>query len=111
MRMQSSSGRMKILPSPMRPSGPVRPASMMAFTVGSTKSSFTAICSWTLCRRFTVSSWPVNLGVPLLPAEAAGVDDGEAEHLDLVERLLDGLDLRRLDDGEDELHGCLQPSC
>src|SRR5271157_68649 len=43
MRMQSSRGRMKILPSPILPSGPLRPASRMAFTVGSTKSSFTAI--------------------------------------------------------------------
>src|SRR6516162_8934779 len=45
MRMQSSSGRIKILPSPLRPSGPVRPASMIALTVGSTKSSLTATCS------------------------------------------------------------------
>src|SRR5207244_5020825 len=58
MRMQSSSGRMKIFPSPMRPSGPVRPASMIALTVGSTKSSLTAICSCTLRNRLTVSSWP-----------------------------------------------------
>ena len=43
MRMQSSSGRMKIFPSPIRPSGPGRPAVTIAFTVGSTKSSFTAI--------------------------------------------------------------------
>src|SRR5262249_33672219 len=55
MRMQSSRGRMKILPSPMRPSGPVRPASRMAWTVGSTKSSLTAICSCTLRSRLTVS--------------------------------------------------------
>ena len=39
IRMQSSSGRMKILPSPIRPSGPERAASMIAFTVGSTKYS------------------------------------------------------------------------
>src|ERR1700676_4826736 len=58
MRMQSSRGRMKILPSPMRPSGPVRPASMMALTVGSAKSSLTAICNCTLRSRVTVSSWP-----------------------------------------------------
>ena len=37
MRMPFSRGRMKILPSPMLPSGPLRPASRMAFIVGSTK--------------------------------------------------------------------------
>src|SRR3954468_24772178 len=47
----------------------------------------------------------VDLGVPLLAAEALHVHDGQAEDLDLVERFLDRFQLRRLDDGEDEFHG------
>src|SRR4051794_20194281 len=58
IRMQSSIGRMKILPSPIFPSGPLRPAWMIALTVGSTKSSFTAIWSSILRSRFTVNSCP-----------------------------------------------------
>lgn len=45
IRMQSSSGNTKILPSPIWPLSPVRPPLMMALIVGSTKASFTAICS------------------------------------------------------------------
>src|SRR5262249_50686974 len=56
IRMQSSSGRMKIFPSPILPSGPLRPASRIALTVGSTKSSLTAIWSSILRSKFTVTS-------------------------------------------------------
>ncbi len=58
MRMQSSSGRTKILPSPISPLLPVRPPLITASIVGSTNSSLTAICSCTLRSRFTVNSWP-----------------------------------------------------
>jgi len=42
---------MKILPSPTLPSSPVRPALMMALTVGSTNSSLTAICNLTFAQQ------------------------------------------------------------
>ena len=58
MRMQSSSGRMKILPSPISPCGPLRPPLTMAAIVGSTNSSLTAIWSCTLRSRFTENSCP-----------------------------------------------------
>src|SRR5262249_24116915 len=57
------------------------------------------------------------LGLALLPAEALDVNDGQAEHLDLVEGLLDGLELLRLDDRQDQFHGllsvvsCRSPDC
>src|SRR5262245_23086572 len=53
-------------------------------------------------RQFMAS---VNFRVPLLPPEAAAIDHGEAKDLDLVERFLDGFDLGRLNDGEEEFHG------
>src|SRR5579884_890640 len=53
-------------------------------------------------RQFVAS---VHFGMPLLPAKALHVHDSEAENLDLVEGFLDGFQLRRLDDGEDEFHG------
>src|SRR5262245_60743132 len=40
----------------------------------------------------------VDLGVALLAAEALDVADGQADDLDFVERFLDRLELRRLDD-------------
>ncbi len=58
MRMQSSSGRTKILPSPISPLLPLRPPLMMALIVGSTNSSLTAIWSCTLRSRLTAISWP-----------------------------------------------------
>ena len=42
----------------------------------------------------------------VLAAEALDVDDGEPEDLHAVEGLLHGVELLRLDDGEDEFHGC-----
>ena len=46
----------------------------------------------------------VDLGVSLLPAEPEHVYHREAEHLDLVECLLHGVELLRFDDGENEFH-------
>src|SRR5579884_1499488 len=46
----------------------------------------------------------VDLGMALLATEALDVDDGQAEDLDLVKGLLDGLELGRLDNGQDQFH-------
>src|SRR5690606_27327389 len=48
---------------------------------------------------------PVDLGVPALTAEAPSLDGGETGDADLAQRLLHVLELERLDDGDDELHG------
>src|SRR5207245_6655617 len=47
---------------------------------------------------------PVELGVPLLAAEAAHLRDRHADHADAGERLLDVVQLERLDDGLDLFH-------
>src|SRR5262249_23999652 len=49
----------------------------------------------------------INLAVSLLPAKTLYVDNRQPKYGDSVERLLDGLKLRRLNDREDELHGLL----
>ena len=48
----------------------------------------------------------VDLGVALLPAEAADLTDRQAVHPEGLQRLLDVLELERLDDRGDELHAC-----
>ena len=58
IRMHSSRGITKILPSPILPSGSVRPPLMMASIVGCTKLSFTAISSWIFLSKFTLNSCP-----------------------------------------------------
>src|SRR5207244_11909996 len=47
---------------------------------------------------------PIELGVSLLAAEAAHLRDRHADHADAGERLLDVVQLERLDDGLDLLH-------
>src|SRR2546429_522447 len=47
---------------------------------------------------------PVQLRVALLPAEAAHLGDGHADHADAGERFLDVVQLERLDDRLDFLH-------
>ena len=46
----------------------------------------------------------VGLGVAPLPTEALDVEDGEAKHLHLGERLFDALEFAGLDDCDDEFH-------
>jgi hypothetical protein len=46
----------------------------------------------------------IDFGVPFLPAKALDIDNREPEHFDLVEGLLDGFELRRLNNGKDEFH-------
>src|SRR5262249_7395410 len=48
----------------------------------------------------------IHFGMALLPTETLHVHDREAEDLDFVEGFLDGFQLRRLDNGEDEFHTC-----
>src|ERR1039457_3113953 len=50
----------------------------------------------------------IQLGMTLLPAKALYFRDGEAGDTDLGERLAHLLELERLDDGGDLLHGRLQ---
>ena len=47
---------------------------------------------------------PVELGVPLLPAEALHLGDGQTGHADLRQRLAHLVELERLDDRFDFLH-------
>ena len=47
----------------------------------------------------------VQLGVALLAAEALDLGDGNALHADLGQRLAHVVELERLDDGGDQLHG------
>ena len=104
--MQSSSGRTKILPSPISPVAPVRPPLMMALIVGSTKSSFTAIMQLHFAQQIDRDLLAaIDLGLPLLPAEALAVHDREPHDLDLREGGLHVFELAGLDDGDDELHG------
>jgi hypothetical protein len=44
---------------------------------------------------------------PLLPAEAANLGNRHADNADAGQRLLDVVELERLDDGFDLLHGIL----
>src|SRR5207253_8196107 len=53
----------------------------------------------------------VDLGVALLPAEALHVHDSHAEDRDLAQGLLDGFELGRLNDGEDEFHASASSRC
>ena len=43
----------------------------------------------------------------LLPPEALGLQNGDARHADIMERFLDLVELERLDDRLDLLHGSL----
>src|SRR5262249_13831310 len=58
IRTQSTSGSTAIMPSPIMPSGPLRLAVRIAWIVGSTKSSFTAIWSSIFRSTLTVTSCP-----------------------------------------------------
>src|SRR5664279_237175 len=49
----------------------------------------------------------VELGVTLLPAESLDLGDGDSLHADCRKGLADLVELERLDDGGDELHGFL----
>ena len=46
----------------------------------------------------------IEFGMALLPAEALGLDDGDALQADLLKRLLHLVELERLDDRFDLLH-------
>ena len=46
----------------------------------------------------------IGFRVPFLTTEALHIHYGEAEHLDLGQRLLDGLESAGLDDSDDQLH-------
>ena len=48
----------------------------------------------------------VHLGVTTLATEALHVGDGEALDTEVLERVLHVVELERLDDADDELHGC-----
>ena len=58
---------------------------------------------------------PVDLGVALLPAVAAGLGHGDAVHAERLQRALHVVELERLDDCGDELHRglseCDRASC
>ena len=106
--MTSSSGRMKILPSPMCPS-PCFAAPRMALTVGSTNASLTAISRRTLGMRLGRDLLAaVQLRVLLL-AVARHAADRDPEDLGGDQGLVHLVQLVRLDDGDDQLHAaCLQ---
>src|SRR3546814_13602544 len=54
-----------------------------------------------------IFSAAIKLGMPLLPAEALGLGDGDAGHADFVKGLLHFIQLERLDDRLDFFHGAL----
>ena len=83
---------MKILPSPIVPSGPVRATLMIVLTVRSRKSSLTTISNATFRkqrRRVLVAA--IHLRPPALTPEPLGVADRQPRYLDLFERLADGV--------------------
>src|SRR5205823_4915062 len=49
----------------------------------------------------------IHLGVAALPTAAADVGDRHQVDVALIERTLDGLELFRSDDGDDQFHRCL----
>src|SRR5207248_1675395 len=51
----------------------------------------------------------VDLGVALLTAVAADLADGQALHTEGLQRLLDVVELERLDHRGDQLHPCTAP--
>ena len=103
MRMASSTVDTKILPSPMRP---VWAARRIASTAPSTRSSAEHDLELHLRQEVDhVFGAPVELGVALLAAEALRLDHRDALKADLLERLLHLVELERLDDGFDLLHG------
>ena len=51
----------------------------------------------------------IDFGVALLPAVAFDLGDGHALDADAEQGVADLLELERLDDGNDQLHGCAHP--
>ena len=93
---------MKILPSPMRS---VLAACWIASTARSTRLSSSDHLDFDLGQEVDhVLGASVQLGVPLLTAEALDLGHGHALQADLLQRLLDLVELERLDDRLDLLH-------
>ena len=105
MRMQSSSGRTKILPSPI---SPLR-ARAAPFDDGVDRGLDELLVDGDLqlhlAEQIDGDFVPaVDLGVPLLAAETLHVHDREAKDFDLGQGRFDGFQSAGLNDGDDELH-------
>ena len=50
----------------------------------------------------------INLGVALLPAKTLHIHDGQPKDFHSVEGLFDRFQLGRLNDGENQFHGCVR---
>ena len=81
---------------------------MIVSSVRSRKSSLTTISRATFRSSVVVYSWPrIHLRPAPLPAEPLGVADRQPRDLDLLQGLADGVELRRLDDGDHQFHATL----
>ena len=107
MRTTCSTAVTKILPSPILP---VRAALTIASIARSTSESATISSDLHLWQEVDdVFGAAVELRVTLLAPEALDLGDGEPGHADLGQRLAYLVELERLDDRFDLLHG--GPSC
>ena len=71
----------------------------------STKSSLTMISSSIFRSRLVLYSAPsINLGLAALASKTLRVADRQTGHADPHKRLAHGVELRRLDDGQNQLH-------
>ena len=105
MRMQSSSGRTKILPSPISPLLP-RTAT---FDDGVDRRLDEFLVDGDLELHFSQQIdgdlvAPVDLVMPLLATETLHIHDGQAKHLDFGQSRFHRFQTSRLNDGDNQLH-------
>ena len=102
IRITSSTGRTKILPSPIRP---VLAAFSMAPTTSATFSLGDDDLELDLGQEVhDVLRAPIQLGVPLLASEALDLAHGQSLNADRAQTLLHLIQLERLDDRFDLFH-------
>ena len=102
MRMQSSSGSTKILPSPISPAARAATAAENGVDRRFEKLLVDGDHQLHLAKQVHRELVPaVDFGLAALPAKALHVHDRETEDLNVGQGLLDGLQAMRLDYGDD----------
>ena len=105
--MTSSTGEIKILPSPIRP---VRAEFTIASTARSTTLSSQTTSSFTFGEKIDdILGAAIKFGMALLPAEALGFDDGNTLQPNFVQRFFHFIEFERLDDSFNFFHVASSP--
>ena len=109
IRMHSSRGITKILPSPILPSGSVRPPLIDGVDRRLDEVVVHGDLELDLLEQVHLELMSaINLGEPELSSETLNIRNGEAIDLDVRQRLLDRLELVGLDDRDDQFHDRLR---